>query len=355
MAKVKVRYLIAVFLMLFFVLNDLAFDFLFNFQGSDYISFACTLIAAIIVFYCNYSIKKNHITTEFESASEFIKSNFDNWQVVFSILDIICGVVSILSGLALLAAIFKVVKIGYVPVKITVVTNKGKSIVKAVSKVSLLWTSGRLLSEDGKENKDKENIKMAEEKKKGFWSKVGGFFKTVGQWIYANKLSIIETIASIAAGVTTAIAANADLIVWLPQWIVFGFNIMPYLAGLVIFGLAEVGVQFESIRKFFDRIAVKKAEKELANSEKVAAKEKSALDKEAAKYLKEQQAKEKAEAKKAALEQAKKDAEAKKAKAEEEKKAAEEAAAKAKADEEARIIARAMELKAEAEAKAKQQ
>ena len=40
--QIKVKYIVAVILMLFFVLNDLVFDFVFNFGSSDYISFICT-------------------------------------------------------------------------------------------------------------------------------------------------------------------------------------------------------------------------------------------------------------------------------------------------------------------------
>lgn len=343
--KTGVKYIMAVFIMLFFVLNDLVFDFLFDFGSSDYISFAFTLGAAIIVFYCNYSIRKKSISSEFEKAATFIKSNFDNWQVAFSVLDIICGVISILSGLAFIAAIFKIIKVGYVPIKIVVVTNKGKSLVKAVSKVSLLWTSGRLLSESG-ENNCKENNNM--------FKKIGNAFKNAGLWIWANKKSILGTLAAIATGVTTTMAANADIIEFLPEVVVFGINIIPYLAGLIMFGLTELGVTgkgFETIKNFFARIANEKAEKAAeklvkkeAKAEK-AAKEaekeaKAEEDKKAKKLLKKLDADKKAEEKKKAAEE-------KKALAEQKKKEAE----AAKKAEEEKILARAMELKKELEAK----
>ena len=181
--QLRIKYYLGILIMLLFVVGDLVFDFVLNFEGSDAVSFACTLVAAITVFYGSYSIKKNHITNEFERATAFIKSNFDNWQVTFSILDIVCGAISILSGIAFLSAIFKVVKVGYVPLKIAVVTNKGKSVVKAVAKVSLLWTSGRLLSECGDNNNIKENDSM--------FKKIGNALKTTGQWIWANKLSLL--------------------------------------------------------------------------------------------------------------------------------------------------------------------
>lgn len=325
-SSIKIKYIIAVILMLLFVLNDLVFDFLFNFESSDYISFACTLIAAIIVFYCNFTIKKGKITTEFENAETFIKSNFDNWQVAFSILDIICGVISILSGIALLGAIFKVVKIGYVPIKIAVVTNKGKSLVKAVSKVSLIWTSGRLLSN----NENRENSSM---------KKIGKAFKNIGLWIYANKMSIGVIIAGVASGVTTCMTALNDTVLsFLPEIVVFGINIMPYLAGLIMFGLTLLGVQIESIKKFFDRVAKEKEQKQVEKVLKAEEKKEAQAEKEKKEIAKKQET----ENKKAEKLLKKLEAEQKVL---QEKKAAEEA----KKAEQERLLALALAMKAEKE------
>ena len=334
--RVKGKYLVAVMFMLFFVANDLVFDFLFNFESSDYVSFGCTLIASIIVFYCNFTIRKEKLTSEFEGAEAFIKSNFDNWQVAFSILDIICGAISILSGLAFLGAVFKAIKIGYVPVKIAVVTNKGKSIVKAAAKVSLMWTSGRLLS---KQNENREN--------KGMFKKIGTAFKNVGLWIYSNKKSILGTLAAIASGVTTAMVVHSDIISFLPQLVVFGFNIMPYLAGLIVFCLTELGVTskgFETIKGFFARVA---EEKQKAAADK-ALKEKEGQQVIAEKQAKEAEKKREADNKKAEKLLKKLEAEEK---ALQEKKAAE----NAKRAEEERIRALALELKAKKETAEQQQ
>lgn len=341
--RIRWRFFAAIIVMLFFVLNDLVFDFVFDFASSDYISFACTLISAIIVFYCNFAIKKRKITVEFENAADFIKSNFDNWQVAFSILDILCGIISLMSGLAFLAAIFKIVKVGYIPIKVTVVTNKGKSLVKAVSKVGLLWTSGRLLSDDGEQKDIKEKDNM--------FKKIGAGFKAFGLWVYSNKKSLIGTIGAISSGVTTSIAVHSDIIGFFPELFVFGFDIMPYLAGLIIFGLTELGVTcrgFETIKVFFKKQAEIKAQKALDEQVKKDKKAQEELDKQAKKYNKEQEAAKKAEEKKLAAEKAQKEKEAKK----QQEEAAKAEAAKKAEEEKARIIARAMELKAEAERKA---
>ena len=145
----RVNYYVAAFFMLIFVLCDLMFDFLFTFNGSNIVSFMFTLGASAIVFVCTWKIKKAELQNSFNEVSKFIKSNFDKAQVIFSILDIVCGIISILSSLMVFAFIFKVVKILYIPTKILVVCNKEKTLVKPVVQFSLIWVSMRLLNKKG--------------------------------------------------------------------------------------------------------------------------------------------------------------------------------------------------------------
>lgn len=324
LAKLKIRYYIAIAVMCLFVVNDLVFDFLFDFEGSDAISFCCTLIAAIIVFYYTYKVKKDNVAGKFQDTAKFIQSNFDNWQVLFSILDIICGVISLLSGIAFLSCFFKIIKVGYVPVKITVVANKSKTTIKAISKFSNLWIAGRLLLASEKKEQNNEGSKD------NMFKKIGEAISNFGKLIWANKKSIIGTCAAVASGVVTAIATHQDIISFLPTITVFGINIMPYLAGLIIFGLTELGVTgkgFESIAGFFARVAATKEKKSAAKQLKETLKAEAKAKKEAEIAEKKQ-----AEEDKKALELlAKREAEIK---AEEDKKA-----------EEQRLLARALELK----------
>lgn len=148
---------VASILMLIFVASDLLFDFAFNFNASDYIAFGFTLAASIITFVATYKVKQKEILTAFDKTTAFVQSNFNNWQVVFSILDIVCGIISILSGLIIIGGVFKFVKVSYLITKFIVVTNKTKTLAKSVSKFSLLWTAGRILTkkQGGKMNTKK--------------------------------------------------------------------------------------------------------------------------------------------------------------------------------------------------------
>ena len=150
--KKNLGLVVASILMLIFVASDLLFDFAFNFNASDYIAFGFTLAASIITFVATYKIKQKEILTAFDKTTAFVQSNFNNWQVMFSILDIVCGIISILSGLIIIGGVFKFVKVGYIFYKFykipkfIVVTNKTKTLAKSVGKFSLLWTAGRILT-----------------------------------------------------------------------------------------------------------------------------------------------------------------------------------------------------------------
>ena len=152
---VNFNYIIAVIFMLFFVVNDLVFDFLLTFKSSDIISLCCTLAAAIITFVATYKVTKSQIIEQTDKLSAFIKSNFNGWQIIFSVLDIVCGFISILSGIAYLAVIFKFVKFATIPIKFTVIVNKGKTVIKSVTKVSILWTAGRMLTKSTNKGENK--------------------------------------------------------------------------------------------------------------------------------------------------------------------------------------------------------
>lgn len=146
---INLKYIIAVGFMLFFILNDLLFDFAFSFKASDLIAFGFTILSAIIVFVCTGKIKNDEFKKHYYKTTSFIKSNFDNAQVIFSLLDILCGLISICSSVFFLSYSFKIVKIIYIPVKVLVVLNKEKSLLKPITKFSYLWTSMRLFEKNG--------------------------------------------------------------------------------------------------------------------------------------------------------------------------------------------------------------
>ena len=286
-----IKYFVACIFMLFFVVNDLVFDFLFNFESSDYIAFASTLIASIITFICTFQITKRNITQKADKITAFVKGNFNGWQVVFSVLDIICGLISILSGIAFLGGVFKFVKIVYIPIKSVVVFNKSKTVVKSVTKFSLIWTISRILT------KNNEREKVMEKKKNNFFA-----------WLNANKC----TIGGIAVGAVTAFsgAGVIDITVF-PALMVGAVNLTPIIY-YVILGALTILCSFfpETVEKFVARVAQAKAEKAEKATIKEAEKEIKEEEKKANQTQAEQEKAKAKEEAKAKLEEEKKRKEA---------------------------------------------
>ena len=157
-----------------------------------------------------------------------------------------------------------------------------------------------------------ENENEIKKEKVSFWKKIGKAFKIAGQWLFANKKSIISTIFALISGVAGAIITNAEIIFSLPALILWNINFTAVIVGVLVFAGVEIGVigkGFETIKEFFDRIKVKKDEKiEKKNAKVIAKAEKKAAKIEAQKIAKAE----------ALIEQRKKDAE-KKAKEDAEK------------------------------------
>lgn len=148
--KINRQYILASILMVTFVLCDLMFDFIFNFDGSNLVSLGFTILTAIITFIGSNGVIKLDIKHKTDRLSVFIRANFNSPQVIFSILDIICTLISIMSGIIIFLGLFKVLKIIYVPIEFINIANKWKSLLKVIYKFSLVWVIGRLLSNNFK-------------------------------------------------------------------------------------------------------------------------------------------------------------------------------------------------------------
>lgn len=180
------RYIISLICMLLFTISDLVFDYGFSFKSSDYISLLFTIASAMIVFICTGTLAKD----KYYQATKFIRSNFDKVQVIFSALDIVCGIISIIAGLTFLFTI-KIFKLIYIPIKLLDVGNKLKSISKPVVKFSLMWTATRMLK---------------------------GEKMTFGEFIKANKWTIISGLiiaVMIALGVYSILPTILAIELWL--------------------------------------------------------------------------------------------------------------------------------------------
>lgn len=292
----SVKYLIAIACLVLFVSCDLMFDYAFDFNGSDSISFGFTSISAILVFIFTGKLAQEQ-KGGYYKASKFIQSNFDKVQVTFSILDVICGLISICAGLTFLISV-KIIKLIYIPIKILVVLNKEKSILKPIAKFSLMWVFTRNVRNSKGEEMAEEKTGVVETvQKTSFFAKVGKAIKSACKYIFvsnpkASATTLVNGFASSCAGY--ALSVNVEC---LPQLNVGGFDFMALIVAIVLFSIVEVfGINyaFESNTDADTR----KAEEKVVKTEKANAKAEEKAQKEYAKSV-EQEAKKQIEAQKA--------------------------------------------------------
>lgn len=237
-------------------------------------------ITMVITFVGKHKAKALQIEKGIDKTIDFIKSNFDKGNLILSIIDVLCCIVALLMGCFVIALISRSV----LALRLIVVINKYKTVSYSIIFFIIFYLFKR------RKARMAENQNEVKKEKVSFWKKIGTAFKVAGQWIFANKKSIIGTIFATISGITSAMVANADLIFSLPALMFIGINWTAVIVGVLVFAGVEVGVVgkgFETITQFFNRVSIKKAEKIQQQNEKVIAKaEKKAAKLEAKKIAK---------------------------------------------------------------------
>ena len=311
----------------FFTASDLTFNALSKLEFAS----VCSILSGFLVFLGSFVVKKKNIEKGVNSRIDYVVSNFSWGNKVLGVLDIIFSLIALFTAIYWLGLIFR---IGVV-VRLACTLNKVKSVLKPVlGPLKTLFIAMYVYL--GIRFKP-IIMKMKESK---FVKGIKKFF----QWIWANKKSLLGTIAALATSAATGYATYGGYFSFLPPLMWLGINWTAILVALGIFILLELGVTgkgFERIATFLKRIAeekaakeekavVKEAEKAIKSEEKAKEKEAKAAEKEAKALVKgEEKAKAKAEAKaafKAELEAKK----AEKARLAEEEKKAHEALVEAK-------------------------
>jgi hypothetical protein len=245
-------------------------------------------VTTVITCYGSLKTKLLKVQEKADKYIKFIKSNFNKASIVFAVLDVICSIIAVLSGIFIIALISR----STIALRLLILMRKYKTVGVTIWFIAMYYFIRR--------------VKMADEQneKIPFIKRVGAFFKKVGLFIWANKKSICGTIFATISGITTAIATNEDVIISLPALPLWGINMTAVIVGVLVFAGVEVGVigkGFETISTFIERVKVQKTQKE--------------EEKEKALVSKAEKKQEKAEAKKLAqaqklVEQRKKEAEA---------------------------------------------
>ena len=299
----KVLYVLIAFVV-FFTTSDIVLGFTNNLLFAS----ICSIISGFLVFSGSFIKSKSKIESEIDRGVQFIKKNFDWCNIILSILDIICSVIALFTGIFFIGLIFRCA----FAVRLVVLCNKFKTVVRAIMIAAFVYLFKR--RKDKKEKNTMENEIVVKSKK---------LSKT-------QIISIVIAVVGVAFGI---------LSYFLPVIRIAGEQIYNYAMAL---GIESVAAIVGTLKGYSDRTQeeIEKIKKKAeANKEKQAAAkakaEQAALEKVAKAELK---AEEKAAAK----------AELEKVKAEREAKLAEEKAEaeKAEADKKVKIEEIKAQLKA---------
>ena len=252
-SKDKYIYFMLIILAIMFV----TFDLIASSAGQLVMTLIFSSITLIITFIGSHKAKAIKIDKGIDTTIDFINSNFNNPCKIFSIIDVLCCIIALMTGIFYIALISRV----GIAVGLAIKINKYRTVAFTI----WAFVFGYLI---------KRREKMAEKK--------DGFIITILKWLWANKKSICGTIFGIVAGVITAIVANAEIILALPQLPLFGFNMTAVIIGILVFAGVEIGVAgkgFETILKFVARKETKTIEKEKLAKQKELNEQKAIVEK----------------------------------------------------------------------------
>lgn len=297
--KDMLTYSALIVLSIFFTIGDIVTSSTNHLIASSILS----VITLIITFVGRHKAQAMQVSNGVDTTVDFIRVNFSRSNVILSMLDVVCSIIAILTSVLALALIFRCA----LAIKIFIYISRYRTIAVAVYVFIFTYlikrrknkmTEEQIQTEVNTSPETKSQEQQNDEK-----PKKSNFIVTAFKWIWANKKSICGSIFAIIGGVLSFIAVNSDLISsWtaIPLW---GFNITPLIAAILVtcgVEIGTVGKGFETIKKFQERIALLKQEKAEKNADKIAAKEEKQKAKELKKALALKEKKDKEEAAKQA-------------------------------------------------------
>ena len=255
-------YYVLIFAAIFFTICDLvALSFQWLVPTLIFSSFTM-----IITFIGSHKTKALDIEKGVDDTINFIRGNFNCANIILSILDVICCILALFTGIFIIAVISR----SALALRLLIIINKYRLVTFGI--IVFVFT---YILKRRKNNNMENELKVEETKKVSFWKKVWNGIKSCGQWISANKKSIIGTTFGAIAGIASAIVTNAELIMTLPKLVLWDINFTALIVGILVFVGVEIGVigkGFETIKEFSARIKIKKEENALKSEEKAKAK-----------------------------------------------------------------------------------
>lgn len=275
-------------IMVFYVLIILTIIFTI----CDLVASSCNLLVTSLVFSSITALitligqRKKQASAIYDSVDlteAFISKTFSNSNLVFAILDVLCCILALFTGVFIIALISR----SAFALRLVIIMNKYKTVAFGI--LAFVFTyllkkgDRKKMSEEVKEFKEVKEIK--ENKIKKFFVKFGKAIKNGLKYIFvtnpkASATTIINGALSAVFGYSLTLG---QLGITMPKLYIGTFDVVPLICAIVVFCLVEfLGLKyaFETNKQADDRKKIEKAERKIKKVAKDAAKETKRKEKE---------------------------------------------------------------------------
>lgn len=196
-------------------------DLICGFTGNITLALIFSCLSGAVVVYGNLKTRK----IELDENLDTIKKSFNNSNIIFAVLDIICSIIALLTGIVFIGLIFRAIW----AVRITVIINKFRTVARILQVGSFAYLI-------------KRRFYMKEFLKANKWSLIFGFlgFAIVGILAYSG----------------LAFALPIAFTVVLPLWAnVLIASVLAILAFIIVFFLGHETKDGYAVRKLLGKVA----------------------------------------------------------------------------------------------------
>ena len=125
-------------IIIFFTTSDLVFGF----SGMTIVAACCSLVSAFLVFWGYFKVQKVKVEVGIDTVTKFINSNFNKFQIVLSVLDVVCSIIVVITSILAFGVFFRTMiltKILFTPTRLITISNKFNTITKPLLVFCFCW------------------------------------------------------------------------------------------------------------------------------------------------------------------------------------------------------------------------
>jgi len=262
----KILYSILIGLSLLFMITDLVCGFTGNLDLASVFS----ILSAGIIGIGAYKTRAFKINSSVDTSIGYIKKNFDHWNIILSILDVVCSIMAVFSGVVIIGVLSGIGFFG----RIVALIYKFRSVSFVILGFAIIYLFKR-----GKKKMADENVTV---------EATATTIKTTAEntTVKTTKISIPQWATIIVAILGSAYGI---LCYFVPDIVIFGDQIISMLSGFGITTVSAIVGVFTTYATKSNEELAKAVEKQKAKAEAKSVKENSSYIEQATTQLAEKQ------------------------------------------------------------------